>query len=57
MKTYIQWFVEEFMQSEYCSEETIELWIAQRTNARISIENLEIPHCYEEQMTIYDIAS
>ncbi|WP_158260160.1 hypothetical protein [Staphylococcus simulans] len=57
MKKYIKWFVEEVMKSEYCSEETIELWIAQRTNARIAIENIKIPHCYQEQMTIYDVAS
>jgi hypothetical protein len=56
MKHYIQWFVEVVLGEKFIDKETLGLWMIENQKQRAFSIDVEIDHCYEEQMTIFDIA-
>jgi hypothetical protein len=57
MKHYMcQWFVEVVLGEKFIDKETLGLWMIENQKQRAFSIDVEIDHCYEEQMTIFDIA-
>jgi hypothetical protein len=56
IKHYIQWFVEVVLGEKFIDKETLGLWMIENQKQRAFSIDVEIDHCYEEQMTIFDIA-
>jgi hypothetical protein len=56
MKHYIQWFVEVVLGEKFIDKETLGLWMIENQKQRAFSIDVKVDHCYEEQMTIFDIA-
>lgn len=56
MKSYLKWFMEEFLNESFIEKDTLDLWLLKHDKCfKYDHKNIEVPHRYGEQLTLFEL--